>query len=90
LHYSPSSGLLAFAALAGLADVDAAVIALGGLLEEGVSSAIAGAAILIAVAADTALKVGIAQFVGGTAFGWRYLAASGLAALAALAVFWPL
>lgn len=89
LYYSPSSGLLAFSAVAGLADVDAAVLALGGLLEEGVSPAIAGAAILIAVAADTALKVGIAQFIGGTAFGWRYLAASGLAALAALAVFWP-
>jgi uncharacterized membrane protein (DUF4010 family) len=90
LYYSPSAGVMAFAGLAGLADVDAAVLALGDLLDEGVTAAVAGAAILIAVAADTALKVGIGFFVGGSAFGGRYLAASGLAAAAALAVLWPL
>ncbi len=90
LYYSPSAGVMVFSALAGLADVDAAVLALGGLLEEGVAASVAGAAILIAVASDTVLKVGIALFIGGRAFGARYLIASTLAALAALAVFWPL
>jgi uncharacterized membrane protein (DUF4010 family) len=90
LYYSPSAGIMAFAALAGLADVDAAVLALGNLLDEGVTAAVAGAAILLAVATDTVLKVGIGFFVGGGGFGGRYLAASALAALAALAVLWPL
>jgi uncharacterized membrane protein (DUF4010 family) len=90
LYYSPSAGVMVFAALAGLADVDAAVLALGGLLEEGVAASVAGAAILIAVASDTVLKVGIGFFIGGRAFGARYLIASSLAVLAALAVLWPL
>lgn len=90
LYYSPSAGVMVFSALAGLADVDAAVLALGGLLEEGVAASVAGAAILIAVASDTVLKVAIAFFIGGRAFGARYLIASTFAALAALAVFWPL
>jgi uncharacterized membrane protein (DUF4010 family) len=90
LYYSPSAGVLLFAAIAGLADVDAAVLALGGLLREGVAASVASAGILIAVAADTMLKIGIGFFIGGSAFGVRYFAASALAAPAVLAVLWPL
>jgi uncharacterized membrane protein (DUF4010 family) len=65
-------GLLAFAATAGLLDVDAVTLAAVGLEHAGVSAATAAKAVLIAVAANTIFKLGLAFFAGGGRYALHY------------------
>ncbi|MDP3738913.1 MAG: DUF4010 domain-containing protein [Hyphomonadaceae bacterium] len=73
-------GLNAFAATAGLVDVDAVTLAVGSM--EGLAPASAALAILIAAAANTAFKAGVAVATGGCGFALWFGAAC-LGALAA-------
>ncbi|MGE0829727.1 MAG: MgtC/SapB family protein [Hyphomonadaceae bacterium] len=79
------AGLFAFAATAGLMDVDAVALAVGGLARAGMTNGgldphSAAEAILLAAAANTVAKIAIAGSVGGRAFAGFY-AAFGAAAL---------
>ncbi|HEX5103551.1 MAG TPA: MgtC/SapB family protein [Pirellulaceae bacterium] len=77
------AGLSVFAATAGLVDVDAVTLAVGGM--RNLSPTSAASAILIAAAANTLFKAGIAVATGGRAFGLWFGAAC-VAALAAGAI----
>jgi uncharacterized membrane protein (DUF4010 family) len=73
------AGLSVFAATAGLVDVDAVTLAVGGM--RNLSPTSAASAILIAAAANTLFKAGIGVATGGRAFGLWF----GVACAAALA-----
>lgn len=74
------AGLNVFAATAGLVDVDAVTLAVGGM--QGLEPTSAALAILIAAAANTTFKAGVAIAIGGRDFAIWFGAAC-LAALAA-------
>jgi uncharacterized membrane protein (DUF4010 family) len=80
-HFFGDAGLIAFAASAGLVDVDAVSLAVGGLTNSGLGHTAAAEAILLAAAANTLSKTGIAVGLGGYRFGLAY----GTAALTSLA-----
>jgi uncharacterized membrane protein (DUF4010 family) len=80
-HFHGNAGLVVFAATAGLADVDAVALAVGGLAREGLDAVTASEAILLAAAVNTFSKMTIATIAGG----WRFAAYYGAASLAALA-----
>jgi uncharacterized membrane protein (DUF4010 family) len=85
------TGLTAFAATAGLADVDAATLAVGRLVGPDLSPQSAAAAILIAAVANQVLKFGLGLFAGGAPFARRFglvLAASTLAGGIATGLSW--
>jgi uncharacterized membrane protein (DUF4010 family) len=84
-HFFGETGLRAFAATAGLADVDAVALAVGGLVREELHPVAASEAILLAVAANTVSKVVISAFAGGMRFA-AYYGAGSFAAMAAGAV----
>lgn len=84
------AGLSVFAATAGLVDVDAVTLAVSGM--NNLSPTSAATAILIAAAANTAFKAGIAVATGGRPFGLWFagacaaaLAAGGIAFVASAA-----
>lgn len=79
-------GLVVVSALSGLADVDAAVVTVAGLLGR-IDGPVAVAAIAAAVAANTAAKAAYAIAIGSIGFGLRFAAGSALA-LAAGALAW--
>jgi uncharacterized membrane protein (DUF4010 family) len=74
------AGLSVFAATAGLVDVDAVTLAVGGMTN--LAPTAAAMAILIAAAANTLFKTGVGATLGGSSFALWFGAAS-LAALAA-------
>ena len=77
-----SRGLCAFAAIAGLVDVDALTLTAASMSgAKQVSPAIAGLAVLIAAAVNTVVKVGIAATIAGSALSLRV--GIGLAAMIA-------
>lgn len=76
------AGLIAFAATAGLMDVDAVSLAVGGMARGGLDLHAAAEAILVAAAANTCTKLAIAGGAGGGRFAVFYLSA-GIASLAA-------
>jgi uncharacterized membrane protein (DUF4010 family) len=76
---------LPFAAAAGFADPDAAILAIG--QTPGIAPALAGDAILLAAAAAMSLKMVVAFTAGRAAFGRAYLLGS-LAAVAAAGATW--
>jgi uncharacterized membrane protein (DUF4010 family) len=80
-HFFGDIGLIAFAASAGLVDVDAVALAVGGLTGSGLDHTAAAEAILLAAAVNTLSKTGIAIGLGG----YRFALAYGAAAVAALA-----
>ena len=80
-----AGALVPFAAIAGFADLDAAVLAIA--RTPGVSST-AGIAVLIAAAANTSLKSGVALTLGGRRFGALYVGGSILAMGAGVAGWW--
>lgn len=86
LHVTSGAGLTFFAAVAGLVDVDAVVLAIGGVERGGVEATSAARAILVAVAADTVSKSVIALWAGQTRFGLGYGGASALSLAAGAAV----
>jgi uncharacterized membrane protein (DUF4010 family) len=75
-------GSIALAAITGLADVDAITLSMTELAGSAAAAGQAATAVLVAVAANTLAKSGMAIAIGGRTFGLAYLAAS-LAALAA-------
>ncbi|MBI1188365.1 MAG: DUF4010 domain-containing protein [Alphaproteobacteria bacterium] len=80
-------GLLAFAATAGLVDVDAVALAVGGMVRDGLAPHDGANAILLAAAVDTASKVAIAAFAGERALVWRYALASAAALVAGVGTY---
>lgn len=76
------SGLLAFAAAAGLADVDAVAVASSGMVNSGLPPTLGAHAVLLAVLSNSLAKVGIAYVSGGARYGWLCLAATMVAAVA--------
>jgi len=81
------AGLLPFAATAGLADVDAVTLAAGSLVRGGLNPVVGAHAVMIAVLMNTLAKGGIALFTGGWRYAGLYLAAAGVATLAAALVW---
>lgn len=79
-------GGIALAAITGLADVDAITLSMTQIVGSKASAAEAEIAILIAVAANSVSKSGMAIFVGGRQFGLVYLASSVAALVAGGAV----
>ena len=80
-------GVVGAAALAGLADVDAIVLAVGRTVQSGqVTARTALIAVIVAVASNTVVKVVIAWWSGGRRFAGYFAVASALALAAALAV----
>ena len=72
-HFYGGGGTLAFAATAGLVDVDAVTLAVGGLVKSGAAPLrIAAEAILLAALMDTLSKTAIAFVAGGAKFGAFY------------------
>ena len=69
--YLGDRGLYAAAGLAGSTDVDAITLSTAKLAREGLDAQVAAFAILIAVAANTVVKTGLAIGLGGRALGRR-------------------
>jgi uncharacterized membrane protein (DUF4010 family) len=85
-----SVGLTATAIVTGLTDVDALTASLTLRAREGLSPAVAAAAIATGIAANTTLKLLIALMIGSSTFRRRVsitLAALAMATLASLLVF---
>lgn len=87
-HFFADTTMLAFGAIAGLVDVDAVVLAVGGLLGQNLDANLAGAVVLIAVVADSILKAVIGMVTGGAAFARPYAAATAAALAFGGAVYW--
>jgi uncharacterized membrane protein (DUF4010 family) len=82
-----SSGLTAFAASAGLVDVDAVTLAVGNLTKSGLAAKTAAGAMLIAVVANTLFKVALGAMAGSPRFTLWFAAASAATLLAGLAAY---
>lgn len=81
------TGLISFSAAAGMADVDAATMAVSSLVRHGLPPQVGAHAILIAAAVNTFAKGGVGLVTGGWAYAGRYLAASVAAAIAGAAAW---
>jgi uncharacterized membrane protein (DUF4010 family) len=81
-HYAGTAGVLASAALAGLADVDAITLSLAELHRAGSLAGIAAPAIGVAAVVNTLVKASLAAMLGGRALG-RAVVPALVAALAA-------
>ncbi|MBL8552340.1 MAG: DUF4010 domain-containing protein [Hyphomonadaceae bacterium] len=86
-HFFGHQSLIGFAAAAGLVDVDAVALAVGGLARGGLPPIPAAEAILLAAAVNTMSKSAIASIAGARAFALPYAAASALALGAGAAAF---
>jgi uncharacterized membrane protein (DUF4010 family) len=82
-----SSGLIVVSALSGLADVDAAVIAVTGMVAQ-LSDSAAVAAIATAVIGNTISKAAYATIFGRGAFGARFVVGSAAAIVAGVLAYW--
>jgi uncharacterized membrane protein (DUF4010 family) len=85
------TGLLLFAGIAGLVDVDAITLAVAQQIRDGLTAEAGVLAVLVAVAANTLAKTVFAAAIGRARFSLPYAAAS-LAALgagASVLVLWP-
>lgn len=80
-------GLVAVAALSGLADVDAAVVTVAGMLNT-LSAPVAALAIGAAVVSNTAAKAAYALSFGSAAFSLRFLLASVISLAAGVGAYW--
>lgn len=78
------AGVLATAALSGIADVDAVVISMSRMALGVIDPTLAGHAILLATGVNTLVKAGLAASTGGMALGLRVGCVSGLAVAAGL------
>lgn len=81
-HFFGDQALFLLAAVAGLADVDAVALAVGGMARGGLDPHLASGAILVAAAVNTLSKVAISAAAGGPKFALPY----GAISLAALGV----
>lgn len=82
-----SGGLLAVSALSGLADVDAAVVTVAGMLGQ-LTQPVPTAAIGAAVVSNTLAKAAYALAFGSAAFSLRFLAATAVSLAAGFAAYW--
>jgi len=64
-------GLLVLAGISGLADVDAISLSTASMAGQGLDRGIAAAAIVLAAASNTLVKIGIVTLRGAPALGWR-------------------
>jgi uncharacterized membrane protein (DUF4010 family) len=87
-HFHAEGTMFVFGAIAGLVDVDAVVLAVGGPVNSGLDAHIAGAAILLAVSANSLLKLGMGMAAGGAAFARPYALAMAAALAAGAAAYW--
>jgi len=71
-------GIMALAAVSGLADVDAITLTLSRMAEDSVALSVAALGIVVAAAVNGIVKGAIAWTVGGSALGWRIMAGLGL------------
>ncbi len=85
--YGPGS-LLAVAAIAGVADVDAITLATAKMAANGLDLGLAAQAVLLAGAVDSASKAVLATVFGGVRFGALFAGGTLLAAAAAAAAYW--
>jgi len=85
-----SAGVLPFAGAAGLADVDAATLAVGRLMQGGVTARAGADAILLGAAANTFSKSALAIGIGGPRFGGLFALCSAAAIAAGLGVWFLL
>lgn len=76
--YLGARGLYAASALAGTTDVDAVTLSTARLSHGGLDRTVAAIAIVIAIAANTIVKTGLARFAGTPALGRRVAAVAGL------------
>lgn len=86
-HFYGDAGLIAFAATAGLVDVDSVALAVGGIVHAGASARIGAEAILLAAAVNTLSKTVISTALGGARFAAAFAATSVLALAAGAAGF---
>jgi uncharacterized membrane protein (DUF4010 family) len=86
-HFYGDAGLIAFAATAGLVDVDSVALAVGGIVRGGTNAQIGAEAILLAAAVNTVSKTVISTGLGGARFASAFAAASLLALAAGAAGF---
>jgi uncharacterized membrane protein (DUF4010 family) len=86
-HFNGDAGLIAFAATAGLVDVDSVALAVGGLVRGGAAAQVGAEAILLAAAVNTLSKTVISATLGGTRFATAFGATSLLALAAGAAGF---
>ncbi|MCB1489940.1 MAG: MgtC/SapB family protein, partial [Bauldia sp.] len=82
-------GGIALAAIAGLADVDAITLSMTRMAGDGTLD-VAATAILVAAAANSLSKSGLALFAGGRAFGAGYLAVTLVSLVVGAAAAWVL
>jgi uncharacterized membrane protein (DUF4010 family) len=80
-------GLLLLAAISGAGDVDAITLSVARLVDGDLATTVGALAILIAVLANTVVKIGIATFAGGPALGWRLAATFAAGAVAGAIAF---
>lgn len=81
-------GLLLLAAVSGAGDVDAITLSVTRLVDGDLPATVGSLAILIAVLANSLVKVAIAGFTGGPALGWRLGATFAAGAVAGALAFW--
>lgn len=87
-HFWGEEGLIGFAAIAGLVDVDAITLAAGRMFADGTAGhTTAVLAALVAVAADTISKAGLGAAIGGKGFALPYVLTSLAALLAGALVY---
>lgn len=86
-HFHGDEGIMLVSALAGLVDVDAVALAVGGLVRDELAPVVGAQAILLAAAVDTISKTLIAIAAGRPSFAAPYAAASALALGAGAATF---
>jgi uncharacterized membrane protein (DUF4010 family) len=86
-HFYGDAGVIAFAASAGLVDVDSVALAVGGLVRGGLDPHVGAEAILLAAAVNTLSKTAIGIAVGGKRFALAYGGSAIAAILAGAAAF---
>lgn len=87
-HFYAGAGLFAFGAAAGLVDVDAVILAIGGLTDRNLDGGVAGRVILLAVVTDSVLKTVIVAVIGGAGFARSFALSTAAALTAGGAAFW--
>jgi uncharacterized membrane protein (DUF4010 family) len=87
-YFYADAGLFAFGAAAGLVDVDAVVLAIGGLTTRSLEGAVAGRVILLAAVTDSVLKTAIGAAIGGGPFARSFALSTAAALAAGGAAFW--
>jgi uncharacterized membrane protein (DUF4010 family) len=89
-HLWGDAGVLALAALSGIADVDAITLSLSRMSTENFPATVAATGIIIAVGVNSVAKGALAASIGGKAFGLRVGAPLVVSAVLGLSIVWGL